>query len=204
MQEAEDLSLGELRSEEDLVDALAEDGPVSAGEVGEDPGVAARDDPLAVRDDDEVGDRVEDRFPLRLAAAHLFLGEPVCLALLRLAQLALHDRHEARQVPFHQVIVRPRLHGGYREVFADLAGDDDEGDVLPAFVQDMQGAERVEGRHPVIGYHHVPLVVLQRPAHPLRGLDAPVLQLIAAAYQLAYQEQAVFQGILDKQNLQGN
>lgn len=62
-------------------------------------------------------------------------------------------------------------HGLDRYLVADGTRDDDEGEVLAALVEDLQGPEAVPRRQAVVAHHGVPLLCLKRRSHRLFGED---------------------------------
>ena len=89
------------------------------------------------------------------------------LPYARLAQLARDGGQHARGVAFHQVVVGAGLHGRDGDVLADRSGDDDERDVEPLFLGELQRLQAVEVRHGVVGDDQVPGLPGQRGTHSL-------------------------------------
>ena len=118
------------------------------------------------------------------------------------AQLALDCRYQARVVAFHHVIVGARAHRFHRDVFADVAGIDDERQVGVVFAHDSKRGQPAELWHLVVADHDVPPLARERLAGCLRGVRAPVYRLVAAMLDFSEQQLGVFVRILDQQNAQ--
>src|SRR5918995_1626977 len=116
-----------------------------------------------------------DRLQDGVTALQLPPRPPQIMLLPSLLQAPLYDRTQPGEVVLHHVVVCPSLYRPGRYVLPDLPGDHDE------------RCFRIRG---------VPH--LQR----LRGVHSLVLGLVAAAPELAQQQEGVVLGVLDEQHAQ--
>src|SRR5439155_6015781 len=149
-------------------------------------------------------DRVRRIFPKQtvtlLALAQSLFGPATGGAHFSFAQLAFHRRSQARQVALHQIIIGAGLHRGPRHVLANAARDDEERQIQPALLDDLERLRRAEGRHVVIGENDVPPFLAQRRAQGLRGIDALEGRLITALTQRIDEDARVKLRVLDDQH----
>ena len=90
------------------------------------------DDPAPAIDDDHgVRRALQESAELRLRCRGRKLSLPTSAPLGRVPQLALDGRDQACELALEKVIVHAEPHGFYRDIFANGAGYDDEGDVGP-------------------------------------------------------------------------
>jgi hypothetical protein len=112
----------------------------------------------------QVGDdhrhiRVVKRIaPQLLAVAQRLFGAAFLFTQPLLRKRLRDSLAEPPEPVLAQIIAGALMHGGGGEIFADAAGNDDEWDVLPAGAQQLQGAQRAEVRHRVIGKDQLRLV----------------------------------------------
>jgi hypothetical protein len=138
----------------------------------------------------------------------LRLAEPLEHVLLFRAELPLREgladgRSEPAEAVLEQVIAGAVLHGLDGGVFADGAGDDDEGDVQAALVEQLQGGEGVELGHAVVGEDDVRGRI--EPGQKLRARGATVApDRQARPPQLMKHEVGVGFAVFEDQHLDGN
>ena len=129
------------------------------------------------------------------------------MAPLRLPELPFDRRAQPQHVLFGDVILRPGPHHRDRGVLTDLARDDDERRVVAQPLQQLEGGERPETRHVIVGDDYLPRLpprarLPERPLHLLGGADQLVEGLVAAAAELAQKEQRVVLRVLDQEHAQ--
>jgi hypothetical protein len=130
------------------------------------------------------------------------LGSATFPANFGFAQLPAHGRAEAREVVLHHVIVGAGFHGGDGGIVSDVAGNDNEGQVEAAVLDQGEGGQAVEMRHDVVGNHQVPGLLIQGRAHGFAGFDAMADRVIAAALQFYFQQGGIIFRILNDEHLQ--
>lgn len=142
---------------------------------------------------------------LRQLAETLFAQTQIFLRLLMFptcggfAHTQLDTGYQSLQLTFHDEIMGAGLHGRYRQIFADGAGYDDEGQVDPVFLQQGQCDRRTETGHGIVGKDDVPSALGQCGRHRLGGLYLGVNGIITAAPQLAQQQFRVVLRIFQQQ-----
>jgi hypothetical protein len=110
-------------------------------------------------------------------------------------------RNQPRQVVLQQVVAGAVAHGLDRRVLADLAGNQDEGHVQTAGLEQVQCHQAGEAGQVEIGQHHVPFL-LERGQEGRLGVDAQGLHLQAAAAQVRQGQFVVQRRILQVQDAQ--
>src|SRR5918995_232072 len=137
---------------------------------------------------------LEDRTVLRL-------GLPALATYLGFPELPLDSAVESGQVILHEVVVGAGLHGRDGGVLADLAAHDDERQVhQPLGPEQLQGRQRTEGRHGMVGDDKVPTSSDERSLHGRRGLDPLPGRVVSTPAQHPHQEQGVVLGVFDEQD----
>src|ERR671911_2979723 len=137
---------------------------------------------------------LEDRTVLRL-------GLPALATYLGFPELPLDSAVESGQVILHEVVVGAGLHGRDGGVLADLAAHDDERQVhKPLAPEQLQGRQRTEGRHGMVGDDKVPTASGERGLHGRRGLDPLPGKVVSTPAQHPHQKQDVVLGVLDEQD----
>ena len=111
-------------------------------------------------------------------------------------------RSQAREVPFHQVIVRAGLHGRHGHIFANAARNDYERQIKPALQRNFERRRRAEIGHVVIGENDVPLRVVQRRAQRLGRVHALEGRLISSLPQCVDEDARVKLRVLNDQHSQ--
>ena len=125
-----------------------------------------------------------------LAHAGFGHGQAAAGALFGFAQLAGDGGGQAGEAVFDDKIVRAAAQGGGGLLFADGAGDDDEGQVLAAGAQELEGGRDVELREGIVGQHQVPRAGGQRVAEGGAGGDALDLGSVAGQLEVAMMSSA--------------
>jgi hypothetical protein len=72
------------------------------------------------------------------------------------SQFALNGGREAGQAALDQEVVRPGFQRGDSRILTDRAGDDDEWQIQPAGLQDLQRLGSIEGGHRKIADDQIP------------------------------------------------
>ena len=130
------------------------------------------------------------------------LRQPVLAPRGRLPQLALHCGQQAPEVVLADVIVRAALHQLHCGGLADLAGDDDEGQIEAPLLQNVQCVDTAEAGHRVIGNDDIPLAANKGRAHFVGALHAIVDEVVAAALQFRHQQLPVVVVVLDDKDVE--
>ena len=115
-----------------------------------------------------------------------------------LAQFAFDRRHQAGEITFHHIIMGARVHGTDGNIFADIAGVDDERHIREAAVHDFQRFKSAELRHGVVGDHHIPLVAGQRLFQRIGCKDTAEAGFIATPTHFMQQQFGVVFRVLDQ------
>jgi hypothetical protein len=110
---------------------------------------------------------------------------------------------EAGEPVLEQIIRSPLLDHRDGEVLPDGAGDNQEGNIEMALVEQLERAGAAELRHLVVGEDDFRLE-LELGQVSLFGIDALPLRRIAAPPQLAQDELRIHRIVLGQQNTQGN
>jgi hypothetical protein len=116
-----------------------------------------------------------------------------------LAQFPLDGRRQPREVVLHDVVVRARPHRGDGGVFADRAGDKNEGQIRMLFADDRQRLGAAESGHGVIGDYEIPLALVQLAAQRLRVLDSTREDVVAGSVQRTLDQGRIILRVLDLQ-----
>src|SRR5258708_37343538 len=80
-------------------------------------------------------------------------------AILSLPQLALHGRNQALQIRLHDVILSSDLHRGYRGIFANGAGNENERNFFISCSYNFQRLVPAEMRYGVVRNDNVPFLI---------------------------------------------
>jgi len=127
-------------------------------------------------------------------------GQAGALALDRVDGVQ-QGRRQAVEVVLQQIVGCTVTHGPDGGVFADLAGDEDEGQQQSALLQRLQHLQAGEARQVVVRDDGVPGAI-QRGQHGRQGVQPFHLDLEPGAGQLGEDELMVELGILDMQHAQ--
>ena len=120
----------------------------------------------------------------------------------RVLQLAGDGGGQAAEAVFDDEVVGAGTQGGHGLLFLDGARDDDEGQVLAAGVQNLQGLQRLEAGHRIIRQDQVPRAGRQGGGHG-RGSFHPLHhRLVAGAAQVLGDDLGVVRVVFDVQNTQ--
>ena len=117
-------------------------------------------------------------------------------------QLAGQGGGQAAEAVFDDEVVGAGTQGGDGFLFLDGAGDDDEGQVLAAGVQNLQGLERLEAGHRKVGQDHVPRAGGQGGGHGGGGVDALDGWVVAGAAQMSGDDLGIVVVVFDVENTQ--
>jgi hypothetical protein len=140
--------------------------------------------------------------PLLARELRLFRAPPL-QAMLRLAQLAVHDGQQPRELALHDEVAGAGAHQLDGAILGNLAGDDDEGDVAAAGLERPQGLEAAEPRQVVIGDDEIPALAAERGFHGVGRLDAEDLRVVASAPELPLERRDVGLRVLDEEHPHG-
>ncbi len=154
------------------------------------------------RVDDADDIRVDEVPQVRLFFAQLGFGAPVLGAQAAVAQLALHRGGQPLEVLLDQIVGGAGAHRLHRGLFADGAGDDDEGNIELGLLHQLQRSTRAEARHAVIREDQVPAAPRQSRRKCLGGVDALELRIGKGPLQLGGHQQEVVFRILGDQDMQ--
>lgn len=98
----------------------------------------------------QTGEGIVKRFQKEpLLGLPLLLDQPFAFQRLR------HRMPEPGETIFQQVVRRPGLHAFHGHILADASGDDDERQIEPALVEQVQGFAGRELRHGIVGEDEV-------------------------------------------------
>ena len=139
------------------------------------------------------------RFQLVISAAQRLLRAAALAPNLGLAQLAFHRLAEARQVVFHDVVMRACLHRRHGRLLGDVAGYDDERQIQPSPFDEGQGLQGIEPRQVVVGDDQIPFLPFERGTQSLGRFDPVAGGRIPGALQFDLQQRRVVFRILDDQ-----
>ena len=93
------------------------------------------------------------------------------IAFAGLAQGAVHGRHQLRKPGFQHIIRRAALEGLDGPLFAQGAGDEDEGHIGQRFPGKLQRRQPVKGRQMVVRQDQVGRIILEPQLEFIPGFD---------------------------------
>ena len=111
-------------------------------------------------------------------------------------------RHEPGILTLEEEVVGACLQRLHRLLLADHPGDDDEGEVQPALLDEAQSVEAGKGRQAVVGKDRVPGAVLQRCPQFRSRLDPHIVGIDPPLLQFQHRQQGVVFHVLDEQEPQ--
>ena len=134
------------------------------------------------------------------AFAQRFFGAAARCANSRLAKLARDRGRQAREIAFHQVIIRAGLHRRHCDVFADASGNNEKRQIESAVLNDLERLRRAERGHVVVGENDVPCFVCQCGAQRFGGFNPLKRRLIATLLERADQDAGIELRVFDDQH----
>ena len=150
------------------------------------------------------GGLVEGGGEALLGEAESGFGAEALVALAGVGELAFDGREQALEVALKDVVVGAGAHGIDGGDFVDGAGDDDEGKIDAAVLDDLQGVARAEAGQRVVGYDEVPWFgVGEGVAKLIGGFHPACVHGVSCARQMALQQRGILLVVLDEEDMKG-
>lgn len=108
---------------------------------------------------------------------------------------------ETPEAILEQVIRRPQLHGSHREVLANRARNNDEGDFQPTFLQELQSPHSSKLRHLIVRENDIK-IRMQTGEIVLLGVDEMMFKIEAGPLQGSQEEPGIIGVVLGDEKLQ--
>ena len=181
----------------------AGDGGGLASKDGADGGVGEADDAIEVHEQDGVGGVFPDGAIAELGLAQGLLGVASGGADAGLAELAGDGGREAAEGTLGEEVMGAGVHRADGDALGDVAGDDDEGDVLAGPLEDFEGLGGAEPREVVVGENEVPPRRAEGLGEGLGGFDALMVDLPSGGAEEVVEDAGVDLGVLDDEDVEG-
>ncbi len=152
---------------------------------------------------DDVAERAEQAAEPFLELTQGRFGFLVAAPGVGFFEFARNGGHQSRQVALDDIVLCAGTHGAHRHVLADVARDDDEGQVWVVLARDGQRLQAAELGHGVVGDDEVPAARVECRTQILGSLYAYRVGLEAPFFEGALEKQRVILGVLDQEQAQG-
>ncbi len=108
---------------------------------------------------------IEKILEFALAPLQRVFGVAPRPAAFGVAQFPFNRWNQPGQIVLGDIIPRAGLHDVHRRLFTDGTGDDDEGNVVPLFLQHFKRRETAESGHGIVAEDDIPALFLQGGRH---------------------------------------